>query len=116
VYALSKNKWLLLESLREFQNIVISLKTGTYLGANTNETKHISFAMKWAAKLVHHAKYRYNINRTMCQEIEFFCEKLQPLSDITWKTPIALGTAAWKVQEDTWLVWVTGGICLFQKK
>ncbi len=41
-YALSKNKRLLLESLREFQDIVNSLKNGTYLGANTDEMRHIS--------------------------------------------------------------------------
>jgi hypothetical protein len=68
VYALSKNKRLLLKSSREFRDIVNSLKNGTYLGASTNDTRHISFAMKWAAKLVHHAKYRYNINKTMLQE------------------------------------------------
>jgi hypothetical protein len=77
------------ESLREFQDIVNSLKNGTYLRANTNETRHISFAMKRAAKLVHHAKYRYNINKTMRQEIDFFRKKLQPSSGITWETPIA---------------------------
>jgi hypothetical protein len=89
MYALSKNKRLLLESLREFQDIVNSLKKGTYLGTNTNEARHKSFTMKWAAKLVHHAKYRYNINKTMHQEIDFFQKKLQPLSGITWETPIA---------------------------
>jgi hypothetical protein len=44
---------------------VNSLKKGTYLGTNTYEMRHISFAMKRAEKLVHHAKYRYNINKTM---------------------------------------------------
>jgi hypothetical protein len=75
--------------LREFQDIVNSLKNGTYLGANTNETRHISFAMKQAAKFIHHAKYRYNINRTMHQEIEFSRKKLQPSPGITWETSIA---------------------------
>jgi hypothetical protein len=75
-------------SSREFQNIVNSLMKGTCLGANHDETRHISFAMKWAAKLVHHAQYSYNINKTMCQEIDFFREKLQPLSDISWETLI----------------------------
>jgi hypothetical protein len=60
--------------LRGFQDILNSLKNGTYLGANTNETRHISFAMKRVAKLFHHAKYRYNINRTMRQEVDFFYE------------------------------------------
>ncbi len=111
-YALSENKRLLLKSSREFRDIVNSLKKGIHLGTNTNETRHTSFAIKWAAKLIHHAKYRYNINKTMCQKINFFSKKLQPLSGITWETPIAhiiprmptataLVTAAWKVWEDT---------------
>ncbi len=79
-YALSKNKRLLLKSSREFQDIVNSLKKGTYLGTNTKETRYISFAMK---------QDRYNINKTMRQEIDFFHKKLQPLSGTTWKTPIA---------------------------
>ncbi len=125
--ALSKNTRLLFKSLREFRDIVNSLRNGTYLGANTNEMRHISFAMKRAVKLIHHAKYRYNINKTMHQEINFFRTKIQSLSGITWETPIAtlyhecpwlqpLGIAAWKVRGGTQLVWVTGGICLFQKK
>jgi hypothetical protein len=64
VYDLSKNDRLLLESSKEFQNIVLYLKR-TYLGAPKDEAKHISFTMKHAAKLVYHAKYRYNINKSM---------------------------------------------------
>jgi hypothetical protein len=45
--------------------------------------------MKRAAQLVHHAKFQYNINKTMRQEIEFFREKLLPESGIAWETPIA---------------------------
>jgi hypothetical protein len=45
--------------------------------------------MKRAAKLTHHASYQYNINKTMCYEIEFFCNKLKPDSGIKWETPIA---------------------------
>jgi hypothetical protein len=75
--------------LTEFQDIINSLKKDTYLGINTDETRHISFAVKQAAKLVHHAKYRYNINKTMHQEIDSIRKKLQPLSGITWETTIA---------------------------
>ncbi len=39
--------------------------------------------------MVHHAKFEFNINKMMCQEIDFFCEKLLPDSDIKWETPIA---------------------------
>ncbi len=45
--------------------------------------------MKRAAKLVHHLKYKYHINKTMRQEIEFFRVKLHPSSGILWETPIA---------------------------
>ncbi len=45
--------------------------------------------MKCAAKLTHHASYQYNINKTMCYEIKFFCDKLKPDSGIEWETPIA---------------------------
>ena len=119
-YALSKIKRLLLESLREFQDIVNSLRKGTYLGTNTNETRHISFAIKRAAKLVHHAKYRCNINKTMRQEIDFFRTKLQPESGITWEMPIAhiilrmpmvtaFGDSCLEGAGDTQLVSDTGG-------
>jgi hypothetical protein len=39
--------------------------------------------------MVHHAKYKFVINLTMRQEIEFFRDKLQPNSSILWETPIA---------------------------
>ncbi len=88
-YALYKNKRLLLEYSKEFQKLVLPLKKWTYLGTPKDKAKHISYAMKHEAKLVHHAKYRYNINKTTPQEIEFFHKKLQPLSNILWETPIA---------------------------
>jgi hypothetical protein len=49
---------------------------------------HTSFAMKCVAKLTHHASYQYNINKTMCYEIKFFCDKLKPDSGIEWEMPI----------------------------
>jgi hypothetical protein len=50
--------------------------------------RHTSFAMKHAAKLTHHASYQYNINKTMCHKIEFFCDRFKPDSGIKWETPI----------------------------
>jgi hypothetical protein len=47
------------------------------------------FALKKAARMVHHSKYKFVINKTMRQEIEFFQDKLQPSSSILWETPIA---------------------------
>ena len=51
--------------------------------------QHTNFAMQRAARLVHHESYQYNINTTMCSEIEFFRDKLCPNSGIDWETPIA---------------------------
>ncbi len=45
--------------------------------------------MKWAAKMTHHASYKYNINTTMHAEIKFFQEKLKPESGIKWETLVA---------------------------
>ncbi len=51
--------------------------------------RHTSLAMKWVAKMTHHASYEYNISTTMRAEIEFFCKKLKLDSGIKWETPIA---------------------------
>jgi len=87
-YALSENKHLLSDMSPEFRNICLSLKTGSFPCSVKDQVKHINFAMKRAAHLVHHAKFQYNINNTMRQEIEFFREKLLPESNIAWETPI----------------------------
>ena len=44
------------------------------------------------ASLLHQsreAKFECNINKTMHQENEFFCDNLLPKSNIVWETPIA---------------------------
>jgi len=89
VYALSENKRLLVDTYPEFSNICLSLKTGTFPCSVKDQVKHINFAIKRAAHLVHHAKFQYNINKTMRQGIKFFREKLLPESNIAWETPIA---------------------------
>jgi hypothetical protein len=89
VYALTENKCLLVDTSPEFRNICLSLKTGTFSCLMKDQVKHINFAMKRAAHLVHHAKFQYNINKTMRQEIEFIREKLLPESNIAWETLIA---------------------------
>jgi hypothetical protein len=88
-YALTENKCLLADMSPDFRHICLSLKTGTLPCSVKDQVKHINFAMKKAAHLVHHAKFKYNINKAMCQEIEFFCKKLLLESNITWETPIA---------------------------
>ena len=51
--------------------------------------QHISFAPKKAVKLVHHAKFKYIINKSMRQEIEFCKDRLCPNSGIIQEPPIA---------------------------
>ena len=88
-YALAENKQLLLESSQNFHDVVQSLCTGSFPCSSKYQVQHISFALKKAAKLVHHSKYKYIINKSMRQEIEFFRNKLQPDWGILWETPIA---------------------------
>jgi hypothetical protein len=56
-YALSENKRLLSDTSPEFRNICLSLKTGSFPCSVKDQVKHINFAMKRAAHLVHHAKF-----------------------------------------------------------
>jgi hypothetical protein len=88
-YALAENKRLLTESSQEFCDIVESIRTGSFLCLATDQNRHILFALKKAARMVHHSKYKFVIDLTMRQEIEFFQDKLQPSSTILWETPIA---------------------------
>ncbi len=87
--ALASNKLLLSESSREFQNIVESLRTGQFACSPAEQSRHISFALKRAAKLVHHANYKYLINSNMRKEIKFFREQLRPSFNIAWQTPLS---------------------------
>ncbi len=66
----------------------VSLRTGNFPCTAKDQVRHVNHAMKRAAKMVHHKKFEFNINKTMRQEIDFFCKKLLPNSDIKWETPI----------------------------
>ncbi len=68
-FALSENKRLLADTSPEFRIICLSLKTGSLSCSVKNQVKHINFTMKRAAYLVHHAKFQYNINKMMRQDI-----------------------------------------------
>ncbi len=86
---MTENKHLLADTSLEFHDICLSLKTSIFPCSAKDQVKHTNFLMKKAAHLVHHVKFEYNINKTMHQEIEFFCEKLLPELNITWETLIA---------------------------
>jgi hypothetical protein len=88
-YALSENKRLLTESSAEFRDIVLAIQTNAFATPCKDLAWHTSLAMKRVAKLTHHASYQYIINRTMCYEIKFFCNKLKLNLGIKWKMPIA---------------------------
>ena len=90
--ALAENRQLLGESSDEFQAIIQSIRTfssATPGVPDKERSKHIAFAIKRAARMVHHSKYQYNINTTMRSEIEFFRMALASKSDVLWETPIA---------------------------
>jgi hypothetical protein len=88
-YALSENKRFLEDSSPEFRNLIKSLRSGHFFYNVKDQIRHISFAIKRSAKLVHQSRCQYNITESMRQEIEFFREKLLPTSDIHWESPIA---------------------------
>jgi hypothetical protein len=85
--ALASNKAILLESSHEFKNIIQSLSTGSF-ACLPKDQMHLSFALKKAARLVHHSKNKYFITNNMRLEIKFLRDKLLPQSDIQWETPI----------------------------
>ncbi len=71
-YLLAENKRLLTESSQEFRDVVESICIGSFSCPATDQNRHILFALKKAARMVHHSKYKFVINLTMRQEIEFF--------------------------------------------
>jgi hypothetical protein len=88
-YALSKNKRFLEDSSPEFQTLIKSLRSGYFFCNVKDQICNISFAIKRSSKLVHQSRCQYNITKSMRQEIEFFCKKLLPKSEICWESPIA---------------------------
>jgi hypothetical protein len=88
-YALSKNKRFLEDSSPEFQTLIKSLRLGYFFCNVKYQIRHISYAIKHSAKLVHQSRCQYNITKSMRQEIEFFRKKLLPTSKICWESPIA---------------------------
>jgi hypothetical protein len=89
VYVLAKNKQLLVDSSPEFRSICLSLKMGNFLYLAKDQVKQINHAIKRAARQVYHAKFEFNSNKAVRQEIDFFRKKLLPESNIKWETPIA---------------------------
>jgi len=87
--ALATNKEFLTQSSQEFRNITYALRTNTFYCSSGDLAKHVSFALKQAAQLVHHNNKKHWISKNMRLELEFFRENLGPDSDIIYETPIA---------------------------
>ena len=88
--ALAFNKAFLAQTSAEFRLLIHNISSKNLTKSTCkDQAKVISFAMKQAAKMVHHSKASYFINKTMRYELEFFREMLQPDSEIKWQTPIA---------------------------
>jgi hypothetical protein len=89
VHALSGNKQLLEESSDKFWVALSAAKSTHYQLDNKDRFKKIAFAIKQAAKMVHHSRAKYNISKWMKSKIEFFQTAIEDDSMILWKTPIA---------------------------
>ena len=63
--ALAGNKQLLTELSCEFQDIVQSLRTGSFPCLAKDQAPHVSFALKRSARMVHHTKHKYIISKNM---------------------------------------------------
>ena len=89
-YALSRNKQFLAESSPEFQALVKEIEARRFKSiACKNQAQILRFVMKKHARMVHHSKRKYEINKSMRTEIEFFRQSLASNSSISWETPIA---------------------------
>jgi hypothetical protein len=88
-HALSGNKQLLEESSHEFRAAISAAKSTSYQPDDKDRFKKIAFAIKQAAKMVHHSRAQYNISKRMRDEIEFFRVAIEDDSTISWETPIA---------------------------
>ncbi len=62
---------------------------GNFPCSAKDQVKHINHVIKKAARQVYHAKFEFNVNKTMRQEIDFFHEKFLHKSNIKWETAIA---------------------------
>ena len=90
-HALAQNKFTLERSSFEFQQLTKLLKNKDYRPNSKVDEEHkiIRFALKKAARMVHHAPVEYNIIPSMREELDLFANYLEPNSGVAWKTPIA---------------------------
>jgi hypothetical protein len=59
-YALSENKSFLADLSAKFKLIIKFLQTGCFSCPVKDQVRHILIAIKWSAKMIHHARLQYN--------------------------------------------------------
>ena len=87
-YSLAKNKRLLTESSQEFCDVVQSLQTGSFPCLSTDQVRHISFALKKAARMVHHSKYKFIINLSMRKKSNSFGTSYSQIRPSSGRLPL----------------------------
>ena len=87
-HALAQNRYTLETSSAEFQELTKTFKNKISKPSH-KEHKIIRFALKKAARMVHHVPMEYNIVPSMREELDFFAESLKTSSDVNWEAPIA---------------------------
>ena len=75
-FALKQNAALLVTSLPGFKELSRQIATKQFRGKPSEVTKHVCFAMKKAAQMKYRAKYRYKVNPSMREELNFIREAI----------------------------------------
>lgn len=91
-FALAQNKLMLSKSSPEFKRLAKTISSGNFSPSNKDNKEHqstVRFALKKAARMVHHSSAEYNIIPSMKDELDFFKKILEPSSSVVWEAPIA---------------------------
>jgi hypothetical protein len=89
-FALKQNSALLMTSSPGFKELSRQIATKQFKCKPSEVAKHVCFAMKKAAQMKNRAKYRYKVNPSMREELNFIREATEPGSGIEFRTPLAL--------------------------
>ena len=77
-----QNAALLMTSLPGFKELSRQRATKQFKGKPSDVAKHVFFAMKKSAQMKNRAKYRYKVNQSMREELDFIREAIDPNSGI----------------------------------
>ena len=91
-FVLAQNKEALTSSSPEFQQLVEQVHRKNFKASFQSNRKHekiVRFALKKAAKMVHHSPIECNIVPSVRQELDFSEEFLKPDHGVSWESPLA---------------------------